>query len=95
MNFIQGIAEFLGTFIFISIILNTSDLGKYQPIAIGIGLIASLLFVGTISGGHLNPAITIMKLFGEKTIKSDQAILHITAQVLGGLTAWFVYKKFH
>jgi glycerol uptake facilitator-like aquaporin len=92
MTFIPAIAEFIGTFIFISVILHTTNLGNLQPIAVGIGLIASLYFVSSISGGHLNPAITITKWLGEKSIQSNQALIHIGAQILGGLSAWWFYK---
>jgi glycerol uptake facilitator-like aquaporin len=92
MSYIPTIAEFIGTFIFISIILHTTNLGNLQPIVIGIGLIASLYFVSSISGGHLNPAITITKWLGEKSIQSNQALMHIGAQVFGGLCAWWFYK---
>ena len=92
MTYIPAIAEFIGTFVFISVILHTTNLGNLQPIAVGIGLIASLYFVASISGGHLNPAITITKWLGERTMQSKDALMHIGAHGLGGLCAWWFYK---
>ena len=48
------LTEFVGTFIFLSVIIAT---GEAFPIAIT--LAAMILFGGKISGGHLNPAVTL------------------------------------
>lgn len=47
-------AEFLGTFLLIAVI---SFIGN--PYAIGAALTAGILLVGTISGGHFNPAVSL------------------------------------
>jgi aquaporin Z len=93
MDFKALLAEFLGTFFFLSIILNSVFLGDFAPIAIAIGLLAAIYFGGKVSGGHYNPAVSVM-MFVKGKIAGDLAILYISAQVLGGLMALMVNNVF-
>jgi aquaporin Z len=57
-------AEFLGTFLLIAVI---SFIGN--PYAIGAALTTGILLVGSISGGHFNPAVSLWAyLAGKITI---------------------------
>tara|TARA_B110000211_G_scaffold27665_1_gene28153 strand:+ start:1360 stop:1620 length:261 start_codon:yes stop_codon:yes gene_type:complete len=69
--------EFLGTFIFLSIILRVG-----KPIPIAVGLLGVIYFGGAISGGHFNPAVSIM-MYMNKTLPLMDLPLYIIAQVLG------------
>ena len=80
--------EFLGTIIFLGVILNT---GKALPI--GIALASVIYFGGDISGGHFNPAVTIMMLANNK-ISFIEAITYIATQILGGLCILRFIKRF-
>ena len=73
------LTELIGTFIFLGVILATGE-----AIPIGIALATAILFGGKISGGHFNPAVTIMMLANNK-ITSVEALGYILAQVIGGL----------
>lgn len=73
------LTEFVGTFIFLGVILTTG-----QAFPIGLALATAIYFGGSISGGHFNPAVTIMMLFGKK-INVQEAMFYIIAQVIGGL----------
>ena len=55
-------------------------------IGIGVGLaITSLaIMIGHVSGGHLNPAVTVGMIVGGR-ISIIQGLLYIVAQVLGGM----------
>jgi aquaporin Z len=81
------ITEFIGTFVFISVILITGE-----AIPIGIALIAAIYFGGSISGGHFNPAVSTAKL-----VKGDISLykwaIYVAAQVIGGLCALFFYQS--
>ena len=81
------LAEFVGTAIFLTIILKSGG-DKYIVIA---GLLAAILVGGDVSGGHFNPAITIMTAFNSNDQKiRDQSLYYILAQICGALTAVFV-----
>ena len=75
------ISELVGTFIFLGVILATGE-----AIPIGIALAAAILFGGKISGGHYNPAVTIMMLANNQ-VTSVEALGYIVSQVIGGLAA--------
>ena len=83
---IEAFAEFLGTFIFLFIILQQG-----QPIPIAIGLLAVIYAFGNISGGHFNPAVTIM-MGVDKKVPINEAMLYITSQIAGGICAVFLYR---
>ena len=51
------ISELLGTFFFLTVILT-----KGEAIPIAIGLLASIYAFGPLSGGHFNPAVSLMFL---------------------------------
>lgn len=81
------IAEFIGTFFFLSTILAVG-----QPIAVAAGLLAAVYAFGGVSGGHFNPAVTTMMLAkGEVDVMTF--LYYIIAQVLGGLAALFWYQS--
>lgn len=81
------IAELLGTFLLVSVILTT---GKAIPI--GLTLITIIFLIGNISGGHVNPVVSaIMYLKG--SIQLYECGLYIVVQLLGGLFALLWYSK--
>tara|TARA_B110000003_G_scaffold44401_1_gene41978 strand:+ start:8424 stop:8690 length:267 start_codon:yes stop_codon:yes gene_type:complete len=75
------VVEFLGTVFFLLVILLTG-----QAIPIGLALMAVIMVGGKISGGHFNPAVSVMMWRNGKLKMSDLAP-YIIAQVLGGLVA--------
>jgi aquaporin Z len=74
-------AEFLGTFIFLFVIAYTGN-----PWAIGLTLSLLAYGLGGVSGGHFNPAVTLMFLY-KKTITASVAAGYIAVQVIAGLLA--------
>jgi aquaporin Z len=87
------IAEFLGTFFFFSIILNAIANASLGPVAVAIGLLAAIYFGGSISGGHFNPAVSVM-MFAKGNITGDVLVLYVIAQVLAGLVALGINSYF-
>jgi len=82
------LAEFTGTLFFIYVILATGN-----PLAIGAALALAILMTSNISGGHINPAVTIaMASYGK--IETNDIIPYILAQVFGGLVALEIYKRY-
>jgi aquaporin Z len=82
------LAEFLGTLFLVFIIFATGNW-----IAIGIGLAIPVLLAGPISGGAFNPAVAISLYAAGKLSKAD-LIPYIIVEILGGLTAFFLYKNY-
>lgn len=97
----SALAELVGTFIFLFTgfmgvtAMLTFASGDAVPeilniaFAFGIGLFAALHLVGAVSGGHLNPAVTIAAL-ADKRIDVVNAVLYIVAQIAGGIGAALV-----
>lgn len=82
------LVEFLGTTFFVYIILATGN-----PLAIGAALALVILLASSISGGHINPAVSIVMASAGK-ISTAELIPYILAQVFGGLVALEIYKRF-
>jgi glycerol uptake facilitator-like aquaporin len=89
------IAEFVGTFFFISIILNAlkKNTGMSSiPIAIGIGLVAAIILVGPISGAHLNPAVSFVTYLNN-SISQNELAFYVMSQYLGAFAAKMYFDK--
>jgi glycerol uptake facilitator-like aquaporin len=85
---IPYVAEYLGTFLFLGVIRATSG----NPIWIGLALAVAVYLTASLSGGNLNPAVSIMNVaLGAMTM--SQAALYILSQVLAGLTVAAVIPK--
>ena len=85
------VVEYLGTFTFLSIIVNATHLDEMKAVApfyISGGLLAAILFGGHVSGGHFNPAVSTMMAI-RKSISWKDAGSYIGAQLCGGITAAF------
>lgn len=82
------LAEFSGTLFFVYIILATGN-----PIAIGAALALVILLASNISGGHMNPAVSIVMASAGK-IETAELIPYILSQVFGGLVALELYKRY-
>ena len=95
------VAEFIGTFtlIFIGVGAISADYitgGKLglTGIALAHGLAIAVMISATaaVSGGHLNPAVTI-GLWSAKKIDSLNAVGYVVAQCLGAIFAAFLIKQ--
>lgn len=75
------LAEFIGTLVFIYVIIDTA-----APLAIATTLLAAILTAGKISGGHFNPAVTIAA-FARGVLSKKELIPYVSSQILGGLAA--------
>lgn len=92
----KNIAEFIGTFWLVFTGCGSAVLAASYPelgigfvgvsLAFGFSIITMAYSIGSISGCHLNPAVTIGMLTAQR-IKFNIAIQYILSQVLGGLLA--------
>lgn len=78
-------AEFVCTALFLFIIqLAATEMVAMAPLAIGFGLAALVYTCFPLSGGHINPAVTLAVLLRGK-VSSQDAILYWIAQIVGGI----------
>ena len=87
MNVLAVIVEFLGTFLLLSVIIATGS-----PWMIGLTLTLLIYLGSSVSGGHFNPAVTIMTL-ANRGIAGDNAAAYILAQVAAAVAAVTVYNQ--
>lgn len=78
----QYVAELIGTAVFLAIILKSGG-DKYVIVA---GLLAAILLMGDVSGGHFNPAVSVMQLARGQLSPMD-TVGYVVAQLLGALLA--------
>lgn len=83
------IAEFIGTFILASVAVHSQG----QPLYVGFALIAIVLTIGSLSGSHVNPLVTV-GAWATRKITGLRALGYIVAQVLGALLAYVVASAY-
>lgn len=81
------LVEFLGAVFFLYVIVATGN-----AIAIGAALAIAIMVGGPISGGHFNPAVSVMMAAAGKLPKAE-VLPYVLAQVAGGLVALELYKR--
>lgn len=93
------VSEFLGTLVLVLVGCGVAVLTGANVVAtslaFGLSVVAMAYSVGSISGGHFNPAITLGMLV-DKRIKGREACLYMVSQVLGALCGsiilYFIFK---
>lgn len=91
------IAEVIGTFILVffgtcAIVYMGTDIGKLGiGMAFGLGVVAAAYGIGSISGAHLNPAVSIGMVTAGRMSVGD-FIGYVMAQVIGAILAIIVIK---
>jgi aquaporin Z len=82
------LVEYLGTMLLVFVIFAT---GNWAAIGAALGI--AVLLGGSISGGAFNPAVAI-SLYAAGKLPKSEVLPYVIVEVLGGLSAFFVYKKF-
>jgi len=103
LNLRAYVAEFVGTFLLVGIICSIISVtagpsgGGLSPADLGVlhgFLLVTIVYgVGTISGAHVNPAVTIA-LWSIRKINLRDAGFYIGAQILGGIAGAYMAKGF-
>jgi len=87
------LAEFVGTFFLVFTVgcnVHTGSIGA--AISIGGILMVMVYALGPVSGGHLNPAVTVaIGLSGRGKISFENMICYMASQIAGGLFGAFNY----
>jgi MIP family channel proteins len=103
INHRQLLAEFVGTFALLFVVVGVSAASATDPeglrvlqAALAIGLVLGVFITATapISGGHLNPAVTLGLLVGGK-IAPLSAVAYILVQLLGACAGAHVGALVH
>ena len=83
------LVEFLGTFLFLSVVVATE-----QPLLIAMSLLLVILLGGSVSGGHFNPAISVM-YWAKGVLTNIDLLGYVAAQLLGGVAALGIFNVLH
>ncbi|MDW5524305.1 MIP family channel protein [Carnobacterium maltaromaticum] len=95
----KGIAEFIGTFVLVLFGTGAAVLGGGIEgigtlgiaMAFGLSIVAMAYSIGTISGCHVNPAVSIA-MYVNKRLSISELVYYIVGQVLGAVVATGVLK---
>ena len=87
VSFISYAAEYIGTFFLILSIFASGG----NPIVIGTALALVLLLVGSISGAHINPAVSLA-MYMNGSITPIDLFKYVFVQLLGGVSAFYAFK---
>lgn len=101
MNFLSRkhmavfVAEAMGTAVLTATILavTRSAIGVPYFVALGVGLAMAMLvlLIGSTSGAHVNPAVTV-GLWSARQISTARAAVYIVAQFVGAAAAYALYN---
>jgi len=86
MNALPLVAEFFGTFMLLMSIFVTGN-----AFVIGGTLALVILLLGSVSGAHVNPAVSVAMLL-KGAISSTELVTYTVAQCAGAAAAWYAYK---
>jgi len=81
------LVEFFGTCFLVYIILATGN-----PVAIACAYALTVILIKDISGGHINPAVSIV-MASLGNIEISELVPYILAQVFGALVALELFKR--
>lgn len=91
-----SLVEFVGTFVLVVVFgltLVPPGVGPFAPLAIGLMLAAMVTAGGPVSGGHLNPAVTLGVWLGGRC--AGKVVLpYIVAQLVGAALAGILVNYF-
>lgn len=86
MDSINVLAEFFGTFLLLISILATGN-----AFVIGGTLALVILLIGGVSGGHVNPAVSLAMLL-KGAMSTEEFGLYVAAQLGGATAAYYAYN---
>jgi len=94
-NMAVVVAEVLGTAVLTGTILavSRSAIGVPYFVALGVGLTMTMLvlLIGSTSGAHVNPAVTL-GLWSARKVSTLRAIAYVVAQFVGAAAAYSLYN---
>lgn len=83
----EYIVEYLGTVFILYVFIVTGN-----AFAIGAAYAMAIYLGGPISGGHFNPASSVLMVLAGK-LQANQLAPYLIAQALGAFTVFQIYKR--
>ena len=86
------LAEALGSFFFVSVILAVAGTEVLAPVIIGLALSMAIYFTSKASMGALNP-IVAFSLWAKGSLDAHSALVYVVAELIGAVLAvmWWKY----
>lgn len=84
---VHAFSEFFGTALLLSSIAFSG-----QTIVIIVTFMIAVYITGPISGGHMNPAVTLWAYLSNK-IGYTRAVAHVVAQLLAAMAVWLLKSR--
>lgn len=81
------LAEYLGSFFFILVILMSGG----NPLVIGGALALTVVLIGGLSGAHVNPAVSLAQYL-QGSLRPNDLLVYVALQLLGGVSAYYAYR---
>lgn len=81
------LAEYLGSFFFILVILMSGG----NPLVIGAALALTVILIGGISGAHVNPAVSVAQYL-QGSLRPVDLLSYVMVQLVGGASAFYAYQ---
>jgi glycerol uptake facilitator-like aquaporin len=88
MKFLGLVSETVGTFLLVTSILFTGNW-----LIIGLTLAGIIYITGNISGGHMNPAVSVA-MYLKGSMSAAECIGYSLSQILGSVIALVAFKHF-
>jgi len=88
MKFLGLLSECVGTFLLLTSILFTGNW-----LIIGLTLAGIIYITGNISGGHMNPAVSVV-MYLKGSMDAAECVGYSLSQILGAVIALYTFKTF-
>lgn len=82
------VAEFVGTFFFLLSILASAG----SPLVIGAALALVVFLTASLSGGHINPAVSFT-MYLNGGLRPSELAGYVVSQLAGGAAALYAYRR--
>jgi aquaporin Z len=89
VSFLPLLAEFLGTFLLVLSVLASGG----NAFVIGGTLALVILLIGTMSGAHVNPAISLA-MFIKGSLSLQEFFSFVVVQLVGATASLYAYNAF-
>ncbi len=82
-------AEFLGTFLLVLSVFASGG----NAYVVGATLAVIIILTGKVSGGHVNPAISIA-MYTKGALSFNELLAYVASQLAGGVASLYAYRVF-